>query len=105
MLTQQAIHDFFEQSDYDIRKSGNGRWIDQKCTADVVTIISDFIYDYVANHPGCSFSSSDIWYSEYASQTVEAVFKKLASIIVTQNMNTTNFSSSLWKCLPMQKFF
>lgn len=76
MLTQQAIHDFFEQSDYDIRKSGNGRWIDQKCTADVVTIISDFIYDYVANHPGCSFSSSDIWYSEYASQTVEAVFKK-----------------------------
>lgn len=52
MLTQQAIHDFFEQSDYDIRKSGNGRWIDQKCTADVVTIISDFIYDYVANHPG-----------------------------------------------------
>ena len=51
-------------------------WIDQKCTADVVTIISDFIYDYVANHPGCSFSSSDIWYSEYASQTVEAVFKK-----------------------------
>ena len=51
MLTQQAIHDFFEQSDYDIRKSGNGRWIDQKCTADVVTIISDFIYDYVANHP------------------------------------------------------
>ena len=76
MLTQQSIRDFLAQSDYDIRESGNGRWIDQKCTADVVTIISDFIYDYVANHPGCSFSSSDTWYSEYASQTVEAVFKK-----------------------------
>ena len=29
MLTQQSIRDFLAQSDYDIRESGNGRWIDQ----------------------------------------------------------------------------
>lgn len=34
MLTQQAIIDFCNQYDYDIRKSHNGRWIDQKCAAD-----------------------------------------------------------------------
>lgn len=36
MLTQQSIRDFLAQSDYDIRKSGNGRWIDQKCTPERV---------------------------------------------------------------------
>lgn len=76
MLTQQSIRNFLAQSDYDIRESGNGRWIDQKCTADVVTVIADFIYDYASNHPDSAFSSADIWFSDYASQTVEAVFKK-----------------------------
>lgn len=76
MLTQQSIRDFLAQSDYDIRESGNGRWIDQKCTADVVTVIADFIYDYASNHPDSAFSSANIWFSDYASQTVEAVFKK-----------------------------
>ena len=46
MLTQQAIIDFCNQYDYDIRKSGNGRWIDQKCAADVVTVVADCIYNY-----------------------------------------------------------
>ena len=27
MLTQQSIRDFLAQSDYDIRESGNGRWM------------------------------------------------------------------------------
>lgn len=76
MLTQQSIRDFLAQSDYDIRKSGNGRWIDQKCTPDVVTVIADFIFDYVSSHPDCAFSSADIWNLDYASQTIEAVFKK-----------------------------
>ena len=39
MLTQQAIIDFCNQYDYDIRKSGNGRWIDQKLTLDVLSFI------------------------------------------------------------------
>lgn len=44
MLTQQDIIEFCNQYDYDIRKSGNGRWIDQKCAADVVTVVADCIY-------------------------------------------------------------
>ena len=76
MLNQQSIRYFLEQSDYDIRESGNGRWIDQKCTPDVVTVIADFIFDYVSSHPDCAFSSADIWNLDYASQTIEAVFKK-----------------------------
>ena len=81
MLTQQSIRDFLAQSDYDIRESGNGRWIDQKCTPDVVCAVADFICNYVADDPSpgsCPFTSKEIWHSEYASQYVEAVFKKPA---------------------------
>lgn len=79
MLTQQSIRDFLAQSDYDIRESGNGRWIDQKCTPDVVCAVADFICNYVADDPSpgsCPFTSKEIWHSEYASQYVEAIFKK-----------------------------
>lgn len=81
MLTQQSIRDFLAQSDYDIRESGNGRWIDQKCTPDVVCAVADFICNYVADDPSpesYAFTSKEIWHSEYASQYVEAVFKKPA---------------------------
>lgn len=46
MLTQQAIIDFCNQYDYDIRKSGNGRWIDQKLTLDVLSFIADCILQF-----------------------------------------------------------
>lgn len=79
MLTQQEIIDFCNEYDYDIRKSGNGRWIDQKCAADVVTVIADCIYNYASedddNDDG-TFTTADIWHYEYAVQNVEAIFKK-----------------------------
>lgn len=76
MLTQQAIIDFCEQYDYDIRKSGNGRWIDQKCAPDVVTVVADCICNYVYQNGYVSFSSSNIWYSDYSIENVQAIFKK-----------------------------
>lgn len=76
MLTQQAIVDFCAQYDYDIRKSGNGRWLDQKCTADVVTVIADCIYSYASEDEDGVFTTADIWHSKYAVENVEAIFKK-----------------------------
>lgn len=76
MLTQQDIIDFCDQYDYDIRQSGNGRWIDQKCAADVVTIIADCIYNYALENPDTTFTTPDIWHYEYAVQNVEEIFKK-----------------------------
>ncbi len=76
MLTQQDIIDFCDLHDYDIRKSGNGRWIDQKCTPDVVTTIADCIVDYSNHNPDESFTSLDIWNAKYTVENVQAVFKK-----------------------------
>lgn len=75
MLTQQDIIDFCNQHNYDIRESHNGRWIDQKCTPDVIWSISDFVLDYVDTVNEC-FTVKDIWQSEYAKQTIAETYSK-----------------------------
>lgn len=75
MLTQQQIEEFCNQQNYDIRVSRNGRWIDQKCTPDVIWSVADFILDYVDN-VGAEFNAGDIWHSEYAKQTIAETYSK-----------------------------
>lgn len=72
---------FFAELDYDIRKSGDARWIDQKCTYDVVSIIADCIVEYVDNTAASDgatieFTVSDIWHSDYARENVIEIFSK-----------------------------
>ena len=76
MLIQKSIIDFCNQYDYDIRKTGNGRWIDQKCAADVVTVVADCIYNYALEDEDGVFTASDIWHYKYTVENVEAIFKK-----------------------------
>lgn len=76
MLNELNIIDFCKNFDYDIRKSGNGRWIDQKCTPDVVTIIADCIFNYDLEHENVDFTSFDIWHYKYAVENIETIFKK-----------------------------
>ena len=42
-MDNEAIQKFLDEHDYDVRKTHNGRWIDQKCTMDVVCLVSDCI--------------------------------------------------------------
>lgn len=86
MITQQSIVDFCNQHNYDIRLSGNGRWIDQKCAADVVTVIADCIYNYAMEKPDSIFTTPDIWHDDYAVENVEAIFKKPG----VENMSAKN---------------
>lgn len=76
MITEQSIIDFMSSYNYDIRESRNGRWIDQKCTPDVLSFIADCIYNYATENSNKEFCTQDIWFSEYAVQNTEAVFKK-----------------------------
>lgn len=77
MITIQEIKTFCVNNDYDVRKSHNGRWFDQKCTPDVVCIIADCVYQYAINNGAkTEFMSVDIWRSEYAADNVEAIFNK-----------------------------
>lgn len=67
---------FLNKYDYDVRKTGDARWIDQKCTYDVLSIIADCILEYVNNTGNYEFSTSDIWHSEYTRENIMDIFSK-----------------------------
>lgn len=76
-LTEEQIQKFMSLYNYDIRKSHNARWIDQKCTPDVLCIIADCILEFAGSNPEKEyFSSLDIWHNDYTVQNVESIFKK-----------------------------
>ena len=77
MLTNKDITNFIYKNNYDIRISQNGRWIDQKCAADVLTVIADCIYNYhLVSKSSLEFRTVDIWHSDYAKNNIVEIFKK-----------------------------
>lgn len=77
-MTEQEVANFLNQHNYDIRVYNNARWIDQKCTPDVLCIVADCILNYIdANGNDTTFTSKDIWFSEYAIENVHAIFRKV----------------------------
>lgn len=75
-MDNQSIQEFLDQHDYDIRKTHNGRWIDQKCTMDVVCLVSDCIVEYTRNKSSKLFTVNEIWYSDYTVENVQQIFSK-----------------------------
>lgn len=75
-MTNEQIQDFLNEHTYDVRRTGNGRWIDQKCAMDVVCFVSDCILDYIDKGGTQPFESPMIWKSEYAKENMAAVFGK-----------------------------
>lgn len=55
-MDNATIQKFLDEHDYDIRKTHNGRWIDQKCTMDVVCLVSDCIVEYTSNREDKRFN-------------------------------------------------
>ena len=69
--------DFFKLHNYDVRISKDARWIDQKCTFDVVSIIANCIVEYVeSSDANKEFTVSDIWKSEYSRENIIEIFSK-----------------------------
>lgn len=75
-LTEAEIQQALSTNNYDIRVSHNARWIDQKCTPDVICIVSDCIENYVRANSNEPFSSIDVWHDEYTTINVEQIFSK-----------------------------
>lgn len=70
------IKEYFEKFDLDVRKSGDARFMDQKCTPDVVSTIADCVINFVGNEKNKQFTVSDIWESQYFIKNVKAIFNK-----------------------------
>ena len=69
-----TIKNYLNQFDLDIRKTRDARFMDQKCTPDVICFIADCIMNLVnKNQP---FTVNDIWKSQYFIKNTRAIFNK-----------------------------
>lgn len=75
-MTINLLARFINENNYDVRSTGNGRWIDQKCALDSLCFVADCIVDYVRNGGVQPFTSPAIWKSEYAVANVQHIFGK-----------------------------
>lgn len=71
---REEITTYLNQFDLDIRKLGDARFMDQKCTPDVVCFIADCIVNTI--QPNQTFVVSDIWNSQYFIKNTRAIFNK-----------------------------
>lgn len=71
---RKVINEYFSKFDFDIRKSKDSRYVDQKCTPDIVCFIADCVVNLVATVP--NFSSKDIWESSYFIENSRVIFNK-----------------------------
>ncbi|TPH44079.1 restriction endonuclease [Helicobacter pylori] len=75
-MKESQIINFLKLSDYNIRKTQNARWIDQKCTSDVLSIVADCILEFTQYSIKKSFSVKDIWNNPYTNENVKMIFAK-----------------------------
>lgn len=75
-MTQNLLEQFLNAHDYDIRKTRNGRWIDQKCTMDELCFVADCVVVYLQEGGKQPFQSPDIWHTDYAIENVQKLFSK-----------------------------
>lgn len=75
-MTTNLLEKFLNSHDYDIRKSRNGRWIDQKCTMDELCFVADCVVVYLQEGGSQPFQSPDIWHTQYAIDNVQKLFSK-----------------------------
>lgn len=72
----EKIRNFLDKRDYDVKKSHNARWIDQKCTMDVICMVADCIVEFTNGDVNKEFAIRDIWHSRYAVDNVQNIFTK-----------------------------
>ncbi|MBO4639042.1 MAG: hypothetical protein J5710_04735 [Treponema sp.] len=69
----QEIKDFLNQYNLDVRESGDARFMDQKCTPDVVCFIADCLINL---NPKGEFTVQDVWDMQYFIKNASAIFGK-----------------------------
>jgi len=70
------INRYLNKFNYDIRTSKDARFIDQKVTPDVLSIIADCVLQFTEDNNSLKFTTKDIWESDYANVNVKDIFNK-----------------------------
>ena len=70
------IERYFKHFDFDIRETHNARFLDQKVTPDVLSIVIDCTLTYIQNNNIDEFTSTDIRTSDYSNENIIDIFGK-----------------------------
>jgi len=73
---REQITEYLSQFDFDIRKTKDGRFMDQKCTPDVVCAVCECVVEYTKDNPNIRFTKNDIWHSVHANNLITESFSK-----------------------------
>ncbi len=71
----KKIEEFFKNKDFDIRKTHNARFYDQKVQPDVISAVCESIL-YCLDDISKTFSVNDIRYCNYSNELVTQIFNK-----------------------------
>ena len=71
---RNVINEYLSQFDLDVRKSHDARFVDQKCTPDIVCFMADCVMNMVATKP--IFVINDVWETQYFIQNTRVIFNK-----------------------------
>lgn len=87
----KQLDNLLNQNNYDVRVSGDARFMDQKCTPDVVCIIADCVLNLRAEDTKTEFTVQDIWDSQYFIKNVKAIFNKPSAKNITTRSEYDKF--------------
>lgn len=71
----EQLNEHFANFDFDVRKSKDARFMDQKVTPDVLCIMADCVLNYTADRD-IEFTKDDIWNDNYFNTNVKSIFNK-----------------------------
>ncbi|CAA0214116.1 Putative type II R-M system restriction endonuclease [Tenacibaculum maritimum] len=71
---REKINEFLSKFDFDVRKSNNARFVDQKCTPDIVCFMADCVLNIIATKP--IFVIKDMWETQYFIKNCRVIFNK-----------------------------
>ena len=71
----EKIEQHLQGINFDLRISGNARYIDQKCTPDILSSVSEAILEFV-DGGSSKFTVRDIWSSPFANEVMTERFQK-----------------------------
>ena len=74
MDINDVIKEHLNQYDFDIRKSKDARFVDQKCTPDIICFIADCILNLIATKP--VFVINDLWETQFFILNCRVIFNK-----------------------------
>ena len=75
-MTEQDLKTYFDNISLDARNFNDARFMDQKCTPDVLSAVSECVLEFSKNDNDIEFTKSDIWNFDYSKQLIPDIFSK-----------------------------